>query len=516
MQTSEPTSVRPAAGRPQPPRAEWLARLASVRLPWLSPAPSLQRALGAHISVRELLGTIEADLPLAVEVIASAGQTLRHSGQTVQGLQHAVNLLGIERVQGLIRARRHTPLDPTQPAHQAVLQAMATTRLACLFTNHWTALRTGADPEPPIWATALLGVVRWKLPLLAPREAAEIERRVAAGQRRVVAERELLGVDVDDLTADHLGALGLPHRVTRLSPWDIAQAARCARTGDAAPELSEACQRALQQPGVVSGLAQSLAQSVQDSWYSRRTRTWMAVAAGHLNRPLDRLRADLVQLALHASREATFTRGLVAPASRLLWEAPAPRRVRPRAVAPAPAPAPVAAPPAAQPQDLRELFSGAVRELTQHLGLRRCALFLTSSDGQRLGCAFAHGFDGTALVRGLAMPVSDPHLPQRMLRQAAGLLWVRDAQVATARQQMPAGLAPLVPASGMLLGVVMVDGRPRGLWWADTGNTGRALDADTSTAFRAFTQRFGAGFDRLTRAQPPHAASRPAALAETA
>lgn len=169
---------------------------------------------------------------------------------------------------------------------------MATTRLACLFTNHWTTSHAGTDPEPLIWATALLDLVRWKLPLAAPSEATEIERQVAAGVRRATAERDLLGITLDALNPVHLNALGLP--------------------------------QVLQQPGAVCGIAQGLAQSVQDSWYSGRTRRWMAVAAVHLNQPRDRLRADLLQLALHASQEVSFTRSLVAPAARLLWPPPTP------------------------------------------------------------------------------------------------------------------------------------------------------------------------------------------------
>lgn len=516
---------RPAA----PPRtpAQWLERLAAVRLPWLSPPHVLQRMLGANISVRDLLTLLEADLPLAAEVIVSAGRALHASGKSLQGLQHAVNLLGIERVQGLIRSRREAALDLALPTHQAALQAMASTRLACLFANHWTASHSGTDPEPLIWNTALLGLARWKLPLAAPHEAAEIERRVSAGERRATAERDLLGTTLDALTPAHLAALGLPPVAQRLPTRALAVAARFAWTGATAPEVPSTCLQALQQPGAVCWVAQGLALAVQDSWYSGRTRTWMAVAAVQLNQPRDKLRADLLQLALHASQELSFTHTLVAPAARLLWPPPRPRQLRQtghgRVVPTAqthsktqPAPNPGHDSHQDRPQDLRALLLSAVQTLTQTLGLRRCALFLKASDGPHLGCVFAQGFEGTAIARGLTVTVDDGHLTQRLLQHPGAFLWVRSTQTAAARQHLPELLAPLVPEAGLALGVVDVGGQPKGLWWADTGGTDRALDTATCAAFKQFTRSFGADFTRLARPASPPATQRRAAATEPA
>jgi HDOD domain len=527
MNAPEPNLLRPGREAHRRTHAWWLERLAAVRLPWLSPPHIQQRMLGVNISVRDLLELIEADLPLAVEVIVIAGRALRPSGKPLQGLQHAVSLLGIERVQALIRTRRDTPLDLTQPAHHAVFQAMATTRLACLFTNHWTASHAGTDPEPLIWSTALLDLVRWKLPLAAPREAAEIERQVAAGQRRATAERELLGTTLDALTPAHLDALGLPQAVHPLPPRALAEAARFAWTGAVAPDVPPTCLQALQQPGAVCGIAQGLALSVQESWYSGRTRRWMAVAAVYMNQPRDHLRADLLQLALHASRELSFTRSLVAPAARLLWPPPRPRRtlpVRQDPSAPAAHTTPTTPRPShpvkdagkVAPRDLRELFSNTVQTLTQTLGLRRCALFLKASEGAHLGCVFAQGFEGTVVVRGLTVAVEDNHLPRRLLQHAGGFLWVRDTQASTARQQLPAVLAPLVLDTGVALGVVDIAGYPKGLWWADTGGTDRSLDAATCAAFKQFTRSFGVDFTRLARPATPARDPRREATAEPA
>ena len=141
--------------------------------------------------------------------------------------------------------------------------------------------------------------------------------------------------------------------------------------------------------------------------------------------------------------------------------------------------------------------------MPQTLGLRRCALFLKASEGPHLGCVFAHGFEGTAVVRGLTVLVEDGHLPHRLLQHAGGFLWVRDTQVSAARQLLPAVLAPLAPDSGLALGVVDMDGQPKGLWWADTGGADHPLDEATCAALKQFTRSFGADFTRLARPATP-------------
>lgn len=163
-----------------------------------------------------------------------------------------------------------------------------------------------------------------------------------------------------------------------------------------------------------------------------------------------------------------------------------------------------------------ELFSNAIQTLTQTLGLRRCALFLKASEGPHLGCVFAQGFEGTAVVRGLIVAVEDSHLPHRLLQHAGGFLWVRSTQGATARQQLPAVLAPLVLDAGLALGVVDMAGQPKGLWWADTGSADRPLEAVTCTAVKQFTRSFGADFTRLARPAIPAADPRREATAEPA
>lgn len=516
----------PAPPAPAASLQAWQQRLANVRLPLLSSPPAIQRMLGSRLSVRDLVELVEADLPLAVDLMLAASASLRRSGKPLQGLQHAVNLLGVERVQSRVRTLQNDRLDLAQPGHRLARQAMATCRLACLFTNHWAARHAGSDPEALIWTTALLGVVRWKLPLAAPDVAAELERWVASGQRRATAERALLGCTLDALSSAHLGALGMddgaaPHAHRAVPPKLLAHAARLDWSGPVAPELPSHLQRPLRQPEVTCSLALGLAQSVQDSWYSRHTRSLMAAAAVHTQQPLYRLRGELVQLALHASQESSFNQGLVAPAARLLWAPPVLRSVWPKAQAKAQR-AVQAQPQVAtrmtpqqgtaayqqrcqrgQHSDLRALMKDTVDTLEKQLGLQRCALFLKAAGSDQLHCPVAQGFGAALTARGLTLPAGETHLLARLLKQRSASLCVTAAQVPAARQQLPPALAPLLLASGVALGTVDMEQQPMGIWWADTGEPEHALDGARYAAFQQLVRGFGTAFTRLAKARKP-------------
>lgn len=539
----------------------WQLRLADVRLPLLSPPQALQRMLGSRLSVRGLLDLIEADLALAVEVMLAASNTLRSSGKALRGLQHAVNLLGVERVQTLVRSRQTDPLDLARPGHQLALQAIANSRLACLFTNHWAARQAITDPDALIWTTALLGVVRWKLPLTAPDLAADIERRVAAGHRRATAERALLGVSLDELSVAQLHALHVSadenaptHR--SLPPKLLARAARLAWTGQIAPDMPPQLQRQLRQPEVTCSLAHGLATSLQDSWYSPHSRTLMAAASVHTHQTLHDLRTDLLQLALLASRESGFTCALVAPAARLLWERPrlraagaqartggtlpaaskpVPQRPTGATAVPALGGSTPTGTPAANDQrvaeqavaayaqrcrrgfhaDLRTLMKDTVQTMEKQLGLRRCALFLKPAGSEQVHCHFAHGFGGALVSGSPALPAAQTNVLTRLLKTPAASLRIKPVQAPTARQQMPPPLAPLVLASGVALATVDIGQQPMGVWWADTGLAERALDDAEYAAFQCLVRMFGTTFTQLVKTPPARPVNSSHALVRT-
>lgn len=309
--------------------AFWRRQLATVQLPALSAPAAHEALLAPGLDLDSLLALLQADLPLALEIVVLAGREARIGGE-VQGLQHAVTVLGADKVQALLRRRSAPGLDPTNAAHREAVRAMAASHLArCLLLN-WTRSRGGVAAEYLEWLTLALGVARWKLPLAAPAISDEISRRAATGERRSHIEQSLLGCSITELNAAHLQDLGLPAspalaRLAAEAGRMLAQASRYAWEGALAPELPVTLARYLHQRGAECMTAHLLAWAAEDSWYSGRTRALMRAAAAQTHQPLDALVASTRQAARCASLERAFAAHVPTPCERLFWPPPPPR-----------------------------------------------------------------------------------------------------------------------------------------------------------------------------------------------
>jgi len=507
----------------------WRARLREVRLPILSGADALSILTAPEVDLQSLGRVLDADLPLALDVIAYASTQTRGSHE-ILGLQHALGMLGVAQVQQRLKLRLDPSFDPTRPGHSLCVQALASSRLAVQLLWSWTRrLHPTKYDEHLDWVTLLLGMARWKLPLAAPDIALQIETRVAQGERRSVVEKSLLGCSIEALNIAHLHDIGLPpdkdlQQATRLNERVIAKAWRHARHDGLAPELPPELARPLRQRTAICMLAHLLAWSVRDDWYSLRSQRLLALASTLAGLPLDTVIAGSRGAALRVSHAPEFRNRITAPAAQLLWP-PKPRRsLRPAT----PVSRPYASPPGmpgtrmtrrrpAQPDtavvntfaqnclhgrhtDLRQFIDATSQALESGLGLARCMLFLKATGTEQLGCYFAHGFNPAFEARTLMIPAADDNLLARLFRHASGSLWIKASQVDGARQQLPSELRQYTQASGVMLAAVNLNQRPVGVVWADSGPDGHPLGEGHYDEFRHMFQHFGAEFSRLTQA----------------
>ena len=316
--------------QPLSPAVElWTPKLKTVRLPHLSTPEELAALLDEEIGLDDVHRLLKADLPLGLEVMlqASADPRLRTE---LRSLQHGLNVLGLTRVQTMIRAWRGSPLEPERREHQRVLQAMLTSRFAAHLLHDWLPHLPGADPEYLKVISLLLGVARWKLPLAAPAEAEAIEQAVQAGQRRGKAERAVLGCTLTELNMAHLLSLGLSPEAELLQmimpdAGRIAHAARQAWTGPAAPGITRDLARWMHQPTAYCSLAYLLAQALMDDWYGAHALTLQKALSAALAEPLDQIMRGVRRAALAASHETRYVQVWPAPILGVLAE---PTRVR--------------------------------------------------------------------------------------------------------------------------------------------------------------------------------------------
>lgn len=314
--------------------AFWRARLGQAPLPLLSTPEALEEMLSASVSLQRMAALLQSDPVLTVDLVLAAARLPAVAGE-VAGVQHALNLLGLNRVQALIRARSVRLLREDSAAHRGFAQAVVTSHFAASLVLGWSDPRQPGEAESLACMTLLLGLARWKLPLADLATHQRIEARVAQGERRGRVEADALGCDPGELARALLLDAGLPEQGTLLGVIQpdrtmLARGARKAWTGALAEELSPELGRWLYQRTVPCVLAHLVAWAGCDAWYSPRSRFLQRVLSARGRKPLNEVVAALHQQAVRASRAMPQLAGWVlAPGTRLFWAPLPPRSLRP-------------------------------------------------------------------------------------------------------------------------------------------------------------------------------------------
>lgn len=507
--------------------AEWRQRLRETVLPSVADATTWQKLLDSQDDLDSLHQGIAADLPLALSVLSAACRSPAVAAN-LSGLHHALRMFGSQAVVKQLQRDQSERLAPDRAAHHRVLQALADSRLACLIHARWMLFAAAADAEQRFWITALLGVARWKLPLIDPELSVALDRRIAAGERRAQAERALLGVSIDQLNRVHLQDLGftaaadLAQRMS-LPPDLILASARLAREDQRPLSPPPSLARRLREPMLSCRLAYALALEAQTDWHSSRTALLLRVAATCFNRSVSSLRHDLERAALQASSETLYVRGLLAPAARMIRIAHPQRRQRtpvveesatpissasaasaapatPRLARPAPRRADFVSRCAQHDFSSADEFLNAAAQHLERQGIGRCALLLKLRNPERIGVYFAHGFTDSKAARAVQFPPDQAGLLKGLLANPLGALLILPEQLASLHGKLPPLIENWRPTGGLLLATVAVNAAPVGLWWAEPAAP-HSADPQQFAAFRQMMHGFGAEFTRLLRLQ---------------
>jgi len=536
--------------------ALWRERLSTVPLPLLSSSEVVEILLSATVSLQQVAHLLANDPALALEIILAAARLPTVKGE-VQGLQHALNLLGMKRVQALIRVRMTRALNPESAAHRCCLQAITTSRFAASLVSRWEEPRVPGSSEFLSCVTLLLGLARWKLPLAAPQLSHQLEQRVASGERRGRVEQALLGCSIDALNQAVLIDAGFPSDSLLLRSIDpdggmLAQASRYAWTDTMAPELPIPIARWLRQRTSPCLIAHLLAWAALDGWYEPRTKVLLRVVSARNNTPLARVISATHLTAVHVSRRLEHHAGLIfTPAEQLFW---ARRHMRIPSLQVAPdttaqpshadhtrnVPSPpqhiasgaqvipvpetntakqIATPTAARANaradsqrlhafihkcrdngfaDMRQLMLETSAALDKGLGLKRSLLFLRPGNSEILRCYLRHGFADDLGSAPLEVAADSENLVTRLIKQG-GTLRVDSVTAEAATRQLPETLRKLALPAGFALTSIKMNDRPLGMIWADSGNARIEVDAAEYDAFQVLTGHFNTVFSRLAR-----------------
>lgn len=522
---THPSPARPARLAPL------LDQLRNASVPRLASEADFRTVFREDVGLRQLHALAEQEPGLAVQILQQANGRMR-AGDDLRGVQQGIHLLGSRGIQRLLHAQSAPPLDIAKPGHRLSLQAMATTRLAWLYLAHWLRSNLSSDEDSRLSHVTLLGLARWKLPLVQPSLATHIESRVQAGERRVRVERELLGADLDAINLWHLEDLGLQEvaalfRILPLTPQALASLARHAWIAATPLTVPALLKPLLRERLLGCALAHALALETQADWYSLRTSRLLRAASTWLGKPLEDTLRGLQRQALFASDEPIYTRGLRAPAVGLLWP---PRHARSLArrqqpsipgtagLGNAPAPSGSTRPATTTLSagnlvaafqrrcetghaDLRGLLIDTVH-LFGRLGMKRCALFLRHTEQDLQACYFSHGFAAGQADRGLSFSLTPDSLITQLLSKPSTAFRIQPQQCAAVIPKLPSSLSSWPPADGFVLAAVTIRGRAVGFWWADAG-LGSPLAPIDFAGFRYVVEVFTPAFTRsmASRAQ---------------
>lgn len=513
-----PSPARPARLAPL------LEQLRNASVPRLSSEADFKIALREDVELRQLHMLAEQEPGLAIQILQQANGRMR-AGDDLRGVQQSIHLLGSKGVQRLLRAQNAPSLDIAKPGHRLCLQAMASTRLAWLYLAHWLRSGLSSDEDSRLSHVTLLGLARWKLPLVQPSLAMQIESRVHAGERRIRVERELLGVDLDAINAWHLDDLGLQEvaallRTLPLTPQALASLAQHAWTVATPPNVPARLKPILRERLLGCVLAHALALDTQVDWYSRRTNSLLRATSTWLGRPLEETLRGVQRQALFASDEPIYTQGLRAPAVGLLWPPRHPRSLGHKQAPPLPSPTGLrSARPATATMsadslvaafqrrcdsghaDLRALLIDTVH-LFGRLGMKRCALFLRHTEQDAQACYFSHGFAAGQAERGLSFSLPPGGLITQLLSKPNTAFRIQPQQCAAVLAKLPSSLSGWPSVGGFALAAVTIRGRAVGFWWADAGLSSPSAQIDFP-GFRNVVEVFAPAFTRLmaSRAQ---------------
>lgn len=537
----------------------WRKRLANTELPVTSSLETLQELASPELSSPRLLEALNHDLPLGLALLME-GQRSIPSGGRVSGLSHAVGVLGQRRIQALVTRLARFRLDPNQPGHQQLAEALMTSRLAGHLAMQFAAAEKNEEAQLKAWASQVQIVAQWKLAIAAPDVAQALKQRTDQGERDAHAERALLGCRLHELNAAVALDMGLLDEesslcVKPIAPHMLRHASRLAWIDVRPPEIPTEVGRWLFQPSTLPSLVQMLAHEAMRDWYSPRTTMVLKILSAHRHKRFDELLGLTRQAALAASREHNL-HGIVAPPAVRLLRPPAVRvrqglKVPDTAARPAlspgalkrPAAAPVgpsvskpvrqvvAAPtPAlkvkpvpthsahslvqrfiddctqARHPDLPSFFKAFDQALTEELQLGRFALFLKTSRNAHLVCYLARGFGPAVVPKQLTVSLSDNNLLARLFAQPHGFLMVEPGRVHGVRPQLPEPLRAELRPCGALWGAVQVHDRSIGVLWADARNPGAVVNAVQYASFKRLTRHFGVALTRLMKAQSTTAA----------
>lgn len=304
----------------------WHKELLKVSLPALaSTGQQLKKQLqDPDCSLRDIEVIVAEDPVLSFQLLTQANLIRTTPENDVLSLPHALSLLGMDKLQPLLKNIKYIQFDPNKVAHNAFLQALNISLHAATQAFYIAEKKNSGSGEGHYWISLRLSSVFWLLSLASPKTYHGIEQRVLTGESRHIVEKEILGCTTQELTRSMLKDWQLSkftqehlNKLLNPSPKMLATLATSAWQDGFAPEIKRAQHIFLQTPWVAAVFAHWLALNTAVNWQTPKTDRIERMISVYLNSPLNDVITFLHQNAVHCSK-AHVLEGVWSPAIKLL------------------------------------------------------------------------------------------------------------------------------------------------------------------------------------------------------
>ncbi|WP_108126266.1 HDOD domain-containing protein [Saccharospirillum mangrovi] len=490
----------------------WLERIQAATLPALLPIsalPSPEAALSAwNLAMRE-------DPLLALQIMGQANRIFARRDQQLTTLDHAVAVLGVQRLMNLNRAIPR--ISPGSTAYRGLRLNIGDSLVAAQLMKQWFELRRLPWGESDYWSVLYHNLGYWALWLLEPQKMEAFEQRSTEGRNRTELVENLIEQPLTLWNKRLSRTLSLPPAPDCLSADDLDQ------IRERLPDLRS------QYVAALLPLSHELAYQLRLSWQSPALDRLCKIGATALG--IDDFRDRLKVWVPNAARQIRLSEAGSA-ARLLLAQQPSlskagtpaaaplhrdPRLAETEDTRPPPKPEPrarvAATKPAAPPpasvtvatkrralnpdvlEDARtrlrrpidmtrsEIHKTALEGLQSGLGLSRIVL-LNMHNGiwqatRTAGCSYY------LLLRNLRLPLLNNPVMQEFSRRTAAF-WLNDSNRDKGRQTLPADLLKAAADEAFFLRSFKVGNAVPFLVYADAKDDDEELNEHDYRLFRDF------------------------------
>ncbi len=441
------------------PVAHWVEKLSAKPLPALREGIQQVRVMLDSPSVDHvrLSNFIEFDPGFCVHVFRAMNRLPKRPKEIITKLSVALPMLGMERMATATRQLKAAETVLKRQPFAGLTECFSRAAHAAIYALILAQRQEAEAPSEYAVAALLHDIAEMALWVHSPEQIEDINLRAARGEPRVKAAREVLGCTIEQISEGISRAWELP--------------ALTIQAQDPTNSYIEA-------PLTVM-LAAALARSTAEGWHTRAARDAIELLAEFLDMEYDAANGYLHALAAEAARRLTG-RGFRLPAFSLIQQQPAAPRQ-------APATAPKQAAAAGRPT-LADTISGALHAMRDQQHLRRLMFATITPDRKGLKCRFAVDIPTRPSLKGFSLKFERTNLFTALLKKAQ-TFWLNDDNRSKYLPLVPPQTRSVLSEDGFIMMSVFMKNRPVGILYADSGDSGAPLTADSYAVFKTHCQR---------------------------